>query len=91
MACVPPQISYLLDITGVGNRNICEVSRRFEYLSNPSTPVIRGVEIGKYVLVMLVFKFKKSHEAALVVIRGACLVALHPFGGGPWPRSQRTE
>ena len=59
MGCVPPQTPYMLDIKGVENRNICEVLSAFEKLSYLSTAAIRGVGIGKVVLVMFEFKLRK--------------------------------
>jgi len=40
----------------------------FEKLSHSSTAAIRGIESGKFVLVMFQCKLKKSHESALGVI-----------------------
>jgi hypothetical protein len=58
VACVPPQILYLLDKTGFQNSDICEVFSALEkLLTQSSSATIRGIEIGK--VVMFGFKLTK--------------------------------
>ena len=64
MACVPPQIPFLLDKTRVQNSDICEVLSAFDKLPH-STTALRDIERGKDILFMFEFKLRKESRSGI--------------------------